>query len=320
MGPRVLVADSDPWILRMVVSALRERGFDVVDAPDGAAALALAEQQPPDLVLSEILMSNLDGCSLFNAMQERDALKDVPFIFVSALGRDPTKLAQLGIDPAWVVSKPFRFDHLIERVNTVLGPTRVPVSVASTVPSAPTRTPHPTVPPAPTEMPTGAGVPAFAQSGISANKPAPAEVASLPTRPAMVSPDGTAGRKNPTRRYGLNAGPRRPSAIVGRLEQLQLSSLLVMMEMERKDGCLLLAHEESGQSARLYLREGQVVQAHFDEGNQDIAGRDVVYEILKWQTGSFRFNPMSVTMDDEVNSTVTHLLMEGARLIDEARS
>ena len=111
--------------------------------------------------------------------------------------------------------------------------------------------------------------------------------------------------------------PRRSTALNGRLEQLGLSSLLVMMEMERKDGVLTLKDVKSGEIGRIFLRRGQVICARLDE-SPDKDGKDCVYEMLTWRGGTFSFNAMEVEMDDSIQSSTTHLLMEGARLIDEA--
>lgn len=111
--------------------------------------------------------------------------------------------------------------------------------------------------------------------------------------------------------------PRRSTALNGRLEQLGLSSLLVMMEMERKDGVLTLKDAKSGEIGRIFLRGGQVICAKLDEA-PDTDDKQCVYGMLTWRGGTFSFNAMEVDMEDTVQSSTTHLLMEGARLIDEA--
>lgn len=112
-------------------------------------------------------------------------------------------------------------------------------------------------------------------------------------------------------------GTRHTTALNGKLEQLGLSSLLVMMEMERKDGVLSLKNGEGGMVGRIFLRAGQVVSAKLD-GLKALGGRECVYEMLSWTSGTFSFSATKVDMQDTVNSSTTHLLMEGARLIDEA--
>jgi CheY-like chemotaxis protein len=113
---------------------------------------------------------------------------------------------------------------------------------------------------------------------------------------------------------------KKPSGIHGTLEQLGLSSLMVMIEMERKSGILRL--ERTGATGRIFCRDGRVIAARLD-GDRAPAnarkGAEAVYHLLTWSDGRFDFSAVDVDMDDEVQSTTTHLLMEGARLIDEGK-
>ena len=102
--------------------------------------------------------------------------------------------------------------------------------------------------------------------------------------------------------------------IQGSLEQLGLSSLLVMVEMERKSGILVLRREQT--TARVFLKGGKVIAARLEDG---VKGGDAVYKLLEWVDGRFEFTAMDVDMEDEMKGMSTQfLLMEGARLIDEA--
>ncbi|MGZ3426807.1 MAG: response regulator [Polyangia bacterium] len=116
-------------------------------------------------------------------------------------------------------------------------------------------------------------------------------------------------------------GPqKRPAGIHGTLEQLGLSSLLVMIEMERKSGILRL--EKLGATGRIFCREGRVIAARLDGDRAPAGARkgaESVYHMLTWADGRFDFGAVDVDMEDEVKSTTTHLLMEGARLIDEGK-
>ncbi len=113
---------------------------------------------------------------------------------------------------------------------------------------------------------------------------------------------------------------KKPVGIHGQLEQLGLSSLLVMIEMERKSGILRL--ERPGATGRIFCREGRVVAVRLDGDRAPAGARkgpEAVYHLLTWSDGRFDFSAVDVDMEDEVQSTTTHLLMEGARLIDEGK-
>ena len=114
--------------------------------------------------------------------------------------------------------------------------------------------------------------------------------------------------------------PAQKAGVHGTLEQLGLSSLLVIVEMERKSGMLRI--ERTGATGRIFAREGRVIAARVDgDGAPKDArkGAEAVYHMLTWSSGRFDFTACDVDMDDEVQSTTTHLLMEGARLIDEGK-
>jgi CheY-like chemotaxis protein len=121
-----------------------------------------------------------------------------------------------------------------------------------------------------------------------------------------------------------HSGPTPPppastkAGINGNLEQLGLSSLLVILEMERKSGILRL--EKVGAVGRLFARDGRIIAARVD-GEAVPAeakrGPQAVYHLLTWSSGRFEFTVVEVDMEDEIKLSTTNLLMEGARLIDE---
>jgi two-component system OmpR family response regulator len=111
-----------------------------------------------------------------------------------------------------------------------------------------------------------------------------------------------------------SAGHRPLSALRGALDQVSLSSVLTILEMERKTG-ILLCERETG-VARLFVRKGHVVRADTDQPR--LTGATAVYEALTWKSGSFDFLLGDIGGVDEIQSSTTFLLLEGARRIDEA--
>jgi DNA-binding response OmpR family regulator len=105
------------------------------------------------------------------------------------------------------------------------------------------------------------------------------------------------------------------SGLRGDLSQVGLSSLLVLIEMERKTGLLQLRAPQ-GPSAQILVREGKVVHARLDDADEPVDA-ECVYYLLTWGAGEFEFVACLVEGVDRVNVSTTHLLMEGARLIDE---
>jgi hypothetical protein len=109
--------------------------------------------------------------------------------------------------------------------------------------------------------------------------------------------------------------PRR-TALSGALEQFGLASVLMLLDLERRSGVAILT--AGGGLGRIYLREGRVVRATI-EGRSETFGASAVYDLLGWAQGYFEFHPGAVEGRDEIGSSTSFLLMEGARLEDERR-
>jgi PAS domain S-box-containing protein len=122
--PRVLVAD-DNADMRRYVADLLSGDYDVVTAPDGAAALELASADPPDLVLTDVMMPNLDGFGLLKALRGRHETMTIPVVMLSArAGEDGTvEGLEAGADDYLV--KPFTARELRARVASNLELDRV---------------------------------------------------------------------------------------------------------------------------------------------------------------------------------------------------
>lgn len=108
------------------------------------------------------------------------------------------------------------------------------------------------------------------------------------------------------------------SSLRGDLSQVGLSSLLVLIEMERKTGLLQLRSSD-GPTAQVLVRDGKVVHARLDDMEEPVDA-DCIYYLLTWATGEFEFIACLVEGVDRVNVSTTHLLMEGARLMDESNA
>ena len=84
-GPRVLVVDDDPACLRILKKFLEKEGYQVTVAADGAAGLAQAQEERPELIICDWMMPGLDGPQVCQAIKEDPVLKDTFFIFLTAM-------------------------------------------------------------------------------------------------------------------------------------------------------------------------------------------------------------------------------------------
>jgi len=108
------------------------------------------------------------------------------------------------------------------------------------------------------------------------------------------------------------------TAFKGTLDQIGLPSILSLVDMERKTGMLVLILDPGKEKARLYFSEGRVIRAAYDKKDKP-KNAELIYELLAHTEGKFEFRNTMIDARDEIHSPTAHLLLEGARLIDEAR-
>jgi CheY-like chemotaxis protein len=118
---RALVVDDNPAGRRLLRALLEGSGYQVVEAADGMEALKAARHKPPDVVISDVLMPNLDGFSLCWHWMGDPRLRDVPFVFYSAAFAEAEHerfAADLGA--ACFIPKPTEPEPFFEQLHRVL--------------------------------------------------------------------------------------------------------------------------------------------------------------------------------------------------------
>jgi two-component system OmpR family response regulator len=116
--PRVLVVDDEPSIVDALATCLRYEGFEVDEAATGREALTLAQDDPPDLVILDVMLPGLDGLEVTRRLRADGV--NVPILFVTARDTLADKLAGLTIGGDDYVTKPFALTEVIARVQTIL--------------------------------------------------------------------------------------------------------------------------------------------------------------------------------------------------------
>jgi two-component system KDP operon response regulator KdpE len=114
---RVLIVEDELPLLRALSINLRARGYDVVGAPDGASALRAASSTPPDLVILDLGLPDLDGTEVIAGLR---GWTTVPIIILSARDRQGDKVDALDAGADDYLTKPFGMDELLARVRAAL--------------------------------------------------------------------------------------------------------------------------------------------------------------------------------------------------------
>jgi two-component system, OmpR family, phosphate regulon response regulator PhoB len=113
----VLVVDDEPMLRNLLSRLLRMEGYDVIEAPDGEAALDLVQQRRPDLVLLDVMLPARDGLDVLGDLRKTT---EVPVILVSALGEEADRVLGLKMGADDYVVKPFSAAELSARIESVL--------------------------------------------------------------------------------------------------------------------------------------------------------------------------------------------------------
>ena len=116
-NPTILVADDDPHIRQVVRFAVEKAGFDVVEAEDGAQALARIAEEEPDLVVLDVMMPEMDGTEVCRRLRSDS---DVPVVFLSSRDEEIDRILGLELGGDDYVTKPFSPRELMARIKAVL--------------------------------------------------------------------------------------------------------------------------------------------------------------------------------------------------------
>ena len=122
MGPRVLVVDDDPHVGELIDLYARREGIAVQSVPDAESALAIIEQDPPDLLVLDLTLPRQDGLELCRRLRARDLEPDgwLPIIMLTARDEEADRVVGLELGADDYVTKPFSPRELIARVKAVL--------------------------------------------------------------------------------------------------------------------------------------------------------------------------------------------------------
>jgi DNA-binding response OmpR family regulator len=125
LAPHVLLIEDEPNIAEAVSFLLSRDGLRVSHAAEGAAALVLLRQDPPDLVILDHMLPGLSGLEILTAIRANPESRDMPVMMLTARGRDREMAERAGADR--FMTKPFSNAEILAEVRAKLAPKgRVP--------------------------------------------------------------------------------------------------------------------------------------------------------------------------------------------------
>ena len=124
----ILVIEDDRYVARTIERCLRGDQFRLTVANNGADGLQAAIQNPPDLVILDIIMRGMDGYAVCRAMRAEPTLKETPILFLTAKIKPEDKIAGFRVGGDDYLCKPFNLDELLLRVQAILRRTLDPTS------------------------------------------------------------------------------------------------------------------------------------------------------------------------------------------------
>lgn len=116
--PRILVVDDDTWFLFGISEVLKKKGFEVITANSGVAAVLKARSEKPDFIILDVNMPKLNGLNVKKILNCDLQTKNIPTIFLTGLNDRNVMLCGLSIADD-CISKPFDIDLLIMRLWAV---------------------------------------------------------------------------------------------------------------------------------------------------------------------------------------------------------
>lgn len=117
----ILLVDDDEVVLEVLKEALQAEGFATVEAQNGEEGVAGALAHKPDLVISDIVMPEMDGWELCQTLRTLPSTKAIPFVFLTSLDQTPERVlaGRLGADA--YLTKPFDLSQLVKKVRELVG-------------------------------------------------------------------------------------------------------------------------------------------------------------------------------------------------------
>lgn len=120
MPQKILVVDDEPSVVQIVTYALGRKGYQVMQAFDGQQALDAVATDPPDLVVLDLMMPNVDGWKVYETLKTEDRYRDIKVVVLTGVGEFENQLKTLEFGVDEYITKPFKAAEVADAVAATL--------------------------------------------------------------------------------------------------------------------------------------------------------------------------------------------------------
>jgi len=120
MGKKILVVDDESHIVNILKFNLKKSGYDVITAGNGEEALTMITNEKPDVIICDVMMPKVTGFEVCQKVKGDEALKQIPFILLTAKGQEVDKDIGLKFGADFYLTKPFSPKNIVDKVAEIL--------------------------------------------------------------------------------------------------------------------------------------------------------------------------------------------------------
>ncbi len=121
MTRKIILAEDEPQIARLIEFKLKKEGYDVTWKENGEEALKAIKADKPDLIVLDIMMPVMGGYEVLRRLKEDENLKSIPVIMLTARAQEKDVVKGIDMGAEDYITKPFHPAELLARVKRILG-------------------------------------------------------------------------------------------------------------------------------------------------------------------------------------------------------
>ncbi len=124
MAKKIVLAEDEPQIARLIEFKLRKEGYQVTWKENGEEALVAIKEEKPDLILLDVMMPVMDGYEVLRQIKEDENLKSIPVIMLTARAQERDVVKGIDLGAQDYITKPFHPAELLVQVKRILAKSR----------------------------------------------------------------------------------------------------------------------------------------------------------------------------------------------------